>query len=158
SDFAEASQRFTREADAYKRAIASLEDLSVEQTHLDKLREYYSEFGHEQVIISLPKGAYVPSFERNPAARAIVAFPDAEQPEPVTARRRNWTLISVGAALVAIACGTAFWLVLPKHQRPPVRLAPLVSYPYDEGPPSLSPDGTMVAFACAPPGGAGPPD
>jgi hypothetical protein len=37
ADFNEASQRFTREADAYKRALASLEDLSVEQTHLDNL-------------------------------------------------------------------------------------------------------------------------
>ena len=37
ADFSEASQRFTREADAYKRAIASLEDLSAEQTHLDNL-------------------------------------------------------------------------------------------------------------------------
>ena len=37
ADFAEASQRFSREADAYKSAIAALEDLSVEQTHFDNL-------------------------------------------------------------------------------------------------------------------------
>ncbi|HYZ83826.1 MAG TPA: hypothetical protein VE621_05465 [Bryobacteraceae bacterium] len=125
----------------------------------DKLREYYSEFGQEPVIISLRKGAYVPSFERNPAAPTLVQFPVQEQPAPVTiSRRRNWTHIGVAVALLATACGTAFWFAVPKDQRPTVRLAPLVSHPYNEGPPSLSPDGTMVAFACAPAGGSGPTD
>src|SRR5262245_42127738 len=40
----------------------------------DKLREYYSEFDHDTVIISLPKGAYVPVFEKNSAAPALVHF------------------------------------------------------------------------------------
>src|SRR6476646_496747 len=38
----------------------------------DKLREYYAEFGHDPVIISLPKGTYVPLFEKNSAAPSLV--------------------------------------------------------------------------------------
>lgn len=123
----------------------------------DKLREYYSEFAQEPVIISLRKGAYVPTFERNSAAPALVQLPVQEQPAPaVASRQRNWTRIAVGVVLLAIACGTALWFALPKDPQPPLRLVPLVSHPYNEGPPSLSPDGTMVAFACPPVGGSGP--
>src|SRR5207249_3359730 len=35
----------------------------------DKLREYYAEFPHDPIRISLPKGSYVPKFEEiSPAA------------------------------------------------------------------------------------------
>src|SRR5262249_6442688 len=37
----------------------------------DKLREYYSEFADDPVIISLPKGSYIPSFATNPALPSV---------------------------------------------------------------------------------------
>jgi hypothetical protein len=114
----------------------------------DKLREYYFEFDHDPVIISLPKGTYVPLFEKNPAAPALVQFPVSEQPLPPIAsrsRRRIW-IAATGAVFVA-ASSAVLWLA-SRDGHPPVRLVPLTSYLGDEGPPAISPDGNLVAFTC----------
>ena len=52
----------------------------------DKLREYYSEFPREPIIITLPKGTYQPAFAENLAAQA----PSALKPvSPVESQKQN---------------------------------------------------------------------
>jgi Tol biopolymer transport system component len=111
----------------------------------DKLREYYAEFPQEPVIVSLPKGGYVPAFERN---AAVEAAPAQEPVKPVrrVARTLVWGIASTAAVLV-----TAAWLALPKTPDLPPKIIPLTSYPGDEAQPALSPDGNFVAFRCEPP-------
>ena len=115
----------------------------------DKLREYY-EGRSDPVVISLPKGSYVPVFEatsESPAETAPVV--------PLALRQASWvpslrrTRIAIGA-LVVVAAGISAalaWRVLLRPVSAPAELFPLASYPGVEGPPALSPDGNLVAFA-----------
>ena len=102
----------------------------------DKLREYYSENAEDPVLITLPKGAYVPAFE---GRREITA---------AGSKPHYWRLVAA-AALVAAALGGTFWFLRPKALEPAPKLTPLTSYPGDEAQPSLSPDGNFVAFTCS---------
>ena len=111
----------------------------------DKLREYY-DGRSDPVVISLPKGSYVPSFE------ATAALPtDA----PRLSRVGPATLAGGAVALLAVVAAVWAWRALrtPTAALPP-ELFPLASYPGVEGPPALSPDGSLVAFAWT--GGADP--
>ena len=126
----------------------------------ERLGQYYQAEGMlDDIRIELPKGGYVPRFEQN---HRVCALPDqptavtiAQQPTPLPPGPRNWGSVAAIVALLGIACGTAFWFASSRDSLPPIQLVPLVSELYDEGAPSLSPDGTMVAFECAPPGGSG---
>jgi eukaryotic-like serine/threonine-protein kinase len=66
---------------------------------------------------------------------------------PKAGRRLTW-FISVAAALI-IATVIGMWLVRSKNEVPEVPLVavPLTSYAGDEDQPTLSPDGTQVAFS-----------
>ena len=124
----------------------------------DKLREYY-EGRSEPVLISLPKGSYVPVFEANSvfatasthAAHTVV--PPGLQQMPPAARaplvpHLGRTTIAVSAlAVVAVIVAALAWRSLPSPVSAPIQLLPLASYPGGEGPPALSPDGNLVAFA-----------
>jgi Tol biopolymer transport system component len=127
----------------------------------DKLREYY-EGRSDPVVISLPKGSYVPVFEANAASPTHTA-PPVVPPEP---RQTPWVpdlrraRIAVGALVVigaAIAVALA-WRALLRPVNTPAQLFPLASYPGVEGPPALSPDGNLVAFAWSGHAEAGPTD
>lgn len=114
----------------------------------DKLREYYSDFDRDAVIISLPKGTYVPLFEKNSAAPALVQFPVNAQPLSSAAPRsgkRIW--IAAAVAMLVVASTAVLWFASRDRHTPP-RVVPLTSYPGDEGPPSISPDGNLVVFTC----------
>src|SRR5262245_61351919 len=127
----------------------------------DKLREYY-DGRSEPVVISLPKGSYVPLFEANSASSAHANPPSvlAEPPEPApVSDLRHGRTIAGGVA--AIAAGVALfltWRAFPTPVDPPAELLPLASYPGEEGPPALSPDGSVVAFAWSGHAEAGPTD
>ena len=116
----------------------------------DKLREYY-EGRSDPVVISLPKGSYVPVFEANAASPThtapLVVSPAPKQTPAVRDLRR--TTIAVGAlAIVAAAlAATLAWRALLTQASAPAQLFPLASYPGVEGAPALSPDGNLVAFA-----------
>ena len=116
----------------------------------DKLREYY-DGRSEPVVISLPKGSYVPVFEANSASSAHTALPVvlAEPQEP--ARLRGLTRARMAVAALAVIAGVVAAVLIWRHLRAPVlspaELLPLASYPGVEGPPALSPDGSLVAFA-----------
>ena len=123
----------------------------------DKLREFY-EGRSDPVVISLPKGRYVPCFRReirntlhSPVA-LIGRHEEASRSRISRARlvrRRSRARGSRATAVLA-------WRALFAPADAPAQLLPLASYPGPEGPPALSPDGELVAFAW--PGHAGWPD
>jgi Tol biopolymer transport system component len=127
----------------------------------DKLREYY-ESRSDPVVISLPKGSYVPVFEANgafPTHTAPTVVPVERQP---TRRVANFNRIKIGLGAVAVAtaviAGALLWRAYLKPVSVPAQLFPLASYPGMEGPPALSPDGNLVAFAWSGGTDAGPTD
>jgi len=127
----------------------------------DKLREYY-EGRTDPVVISLPKGSYVPSFEasatsQTDAAAAIDPPSRRETPRVSNVARAR---MAVGALILVavIAAALSSRALRTTADVPPLQLFPLVSYPGVEGPPALSPDGELVAFAWAGHADAGPTD
>jgi Tol biopolymer transport system component len=128
----------------------------------DKLREFY-EGRSEPIVISLPKGSYVPVFGGNAAA-----VPDAATPETLEAApearlvSKDFARAKVSLAAVAvlgiIATTVIVWRTLPTSADAPMQLLPLASYPGTEGAPALSPSGDLVAFAWTGHDGPGPTD
>jgi Tol biopolymer transport system component len=116
----------------------------------DKLREYYAECKRDPVIISLPKGSYVPVFEFNSAAPLPFVLTRADKKDTGVAgeevpRVSRWRWIA--AASLTVLAAVAAWLAFNRPPNPSLRVVPLTSYPGFEGAPSLSPDGNFVAFA-----------
>src|SRR5262245_49576386 len=113
---------------------------STVRTEASKLRvrlgRYYETAGRDDpVVISIPKGTYAAAFEdrRNGNAR---------RPLP-----RNRRALAAGAACLALIAIAAFFLGRPaRSPLPAVKVVPLTSYPDLEEHPSLSPDGSQVAF------------
>jgi Tol biopolymer transport system component len=116
----------------------------------DKLREYY-EGRSDPVVISLPKGSYVPAFESNSRsltrAAPRVVVPEPQQVPKVASFRRVRIAVGVVAVLIAVIAAALTWRARPTPANAPAHLLPLASYPGAEGPPALSPDGNLVAFA-----------
>jgi Tol biopolymer transport system component len=116
----------------------------------DKLREFY-EGRSDPVVISLPKGSYVPVFEANPASLIATARPVARtglrERRPLTALGRPRVWVGALALVVAVLTVVVAWRALRKPADAPAQLLPLASYPGNEGPPALSPDGNLVTFA-----------
>jgi len=127
----------------------------------DKLREYY-DGRSDPVVISLPKGSYVPVFEPGAAAVADaagpVALPELQESRPV--RNLSHVGLAVGALAVvaAMVAGALTWRAPRGPAEAPPQLRPLASYPGAEGPPALSPDGSLVAFAWSGSADDGPTD
>jgi Tol biopolymer transport system component len=125
----------------------------------DKLREYY-EGRSDPVVISLPKGSYAPVFEGNFTSPTHtprpVVLPELQETRAAAQLRRAriWVALALLAALLAAVIA---WRVLRTPLDTPPQLLPLASYPGSEGPPALSPDGDLVAFAWSG-GEAGPTD
>jgi Tol biopolymer transport system component len=129
----------------------------------DKLREYY-ERRSDPVVISLPKGSYVPVFEENAAAPALpapappVSVPEPEETPRVPKLRRHAIAAVALAAVAAVVAAALVWRARPGSVDAPAQLLPLASYPGVEGPPALSPDGNLVAFAWSGDADGGPTD
>jgi Tol biopolymer transport system component len=119
----------------------------------DKLREYY-EGRSEPVVISLPKGSYVPQFEANSGSPAA---PTRSAHTLVPHFGRTPIVISA-VAVVAVIIVALVWRSLPSPVSAPMQLLPLTSFPGAEGPPALSPDGNLVAFAWSGQAETGPTD
>src|SRR5688572_30090694 len=118
----------------------------------DKLREYY-EGRFDPVVITLPKGGYVPVFEANSASPThtpppvVHAEPEQQQTPPVPNFRLTRIAVSALAIVAAIVAAALAWRALARPVSAPIQLLPLASYQGVEGPPALSPDGDLVAFA-----------
>ncbi|HET8549717.1 MAG TPA: DUF5050 domain-containing protein [Bryobacteraceae bacterium] len=119
----------------------------------DKLREYYSEFPQDEVLITLPRGGYVPSFQWTSQASsgksAGAGTLEPEQASKPPAAARTWLWLAVGSVTVLAGVGIAIWSATqPSTADAPQTLVPLTSSPGNEWWPSLSPDGEFVAFLC----------
>jgi hypothetical protein len=116
----------------------------------DKLREYY-DGRSEPLVISLPKGSYVPLFEANCDSSAVSPLPvvatEARAALRVPDFRRARIAVGIVAVVAALVATVPVWRALRRPAYAPVELLPLASYPGVEGPPALSPDGSLVAFA-----------
>src|SRR5262245_36280183 len=125
----------------------------------DKLREYY-EGRSDPVVISLPKGAYVPVFGAN-AGSPTHTVPDAPSESQRAAikqpKRKGIVVGAVTATAAVIAIALVFRPFLRSAGDPP-HLVPLASYPGVEESPALSPDGNLVAFSWSGHAEAGPTD
>ena len=117
----------------------------------DKLREFY-EGRSDPVVISLPKGSYMPLFEAR--AATLNALPQRSAVSELTRARMVFGAIALVVVVVSAAIA---WRALRRPADPPAQLLPLASSPGPEGPPALSPDGKLVAFA-APDRDSGPTD
>jgi Tol biopolymer transport system component len=122
---------------------------STVRTEASKLRSrltrYYETEGRDDPIgITIPKGSYVAQFEKrnndtppvSPAATATIA----------TKAAFHW--LTALAILVIAGLAVTGWLVWRPRSLPmsAPRLVPITSYPELEEQPSLSPDGSQVAF------------
>ena len=118
----------------------------------DKLREYY-DGRSDPVVITLPKGSYVPVFEANSASPThtappvVQAEPEQQQTPPVPNFRLTRIAVSALAIVAAIVAAALAWRAVTRPVSAPIQLLPLASYQGVEGPPALSPDGDLVAFA-----------
>jgi Tol biopolymer transport system component len=111
----------------------------------DKLREYYASANGDSILITLPKGSYIPSFERNPATTPVIV-PQPEGPIVLPRPSRLPPLKAAMIVAVALAAGAVWYAVRP-YAPAPVRVRILTSLPGNELLPSLSPDGEHVVFA-----------
>jgi Tol biopolymer transport system component len=148
----------------YGRRPDSTSDDSIVRTDArrlrDKLRAYYSENGHEPIVILLPKGSYTPVFERNPGAAVPSLFELVTKPErevDVTGPRVRLNLWLAGAVGVTIAGCIIAWRVW-NTSIPVPQVVPLTQDAGGELDPSLSPDGNFVAYAWTGPDSPGPQD
>ncbi len=105
----------------YDTAVDTIARVQVSQLR-KKLREYFSSEGaDERIVIDIPLGSYVLSFQlREPAAQMPAPALGRAAP-PRTAPSRRWKYIS-GAA-IAILCGLLIWALVTREElktAPPV--------------------------------------
>jgi len=118
----------------------------------DKLREYYAGAPNQPVIVELPRGAYVPSFEWNVSAllAPVPAVSEGEPQESATHPSRHgkpqWIALTAIVGIISVGVTIRLWTSIKPSDSP--KLTPLTAYPGDENWPSLSPDGNFVAFTC----------
>jgi Tol biopolymer transport system component len=113
----------------------------------DKLREYYAQQRQDPVVISLPKGGYVPAFEfpPHPALAPVARFPGETSAKTVGIAVSRYAWASIGLFILIVSIGGWFWF----RQQPEnsAVATPLTSLPGAEIQPALSPDGNVVAFS-----------
>ena len=118
---------------------------STVRTEASKLRSrlaryYESEGRDDPVVVTIPKGSYVPKFEDRGNGAPVTS---AAYPRPAARGPVGWLAI-VAAAGLAVAAAS-LWRSRTSPLPAP-RLVPVTSYPELEEQPSISPDGTRVAF------------
>ena len=116
----------------------------------DKLREY-DDARLDPVVISLPKGTYVPVFEQSSvAAVALPPAADLAGPRerlPGTRLSRKRVVVGALVLVAVVLTALAAWRARRVQTGGPGQLLPLASYSGAEGPPAIPPNGDLVAFA-----------
>ncbi|HLZ07563.1 MAG TPA: hypothetical protein VKT80_03180, partial [Chloroflexota bacterium] len=96
-----------------------------------KLDEFYGANPQEPVVIDVPKGGYLPTFEVRSKPKRPLRWP-----------------LAAGAGALAACCALGFWWISTRHAKlPELALTRLTS---DHGlttDPALSPDGSTVVYA-----------
>lgn len=111
----------------------------------DKLREYYSQFPQDPILISLPKGSYVPVFQENQIVRSSGLPQQPAGAGETRWRRTRWVLPAIAAAAVlAVGIPHFLWHGGPG---PESRAVLITSFPGNKVAPALSPDGRLLAFS-----------
>lgn len=116
-----------------------------------KLASYYAHEGKDDaIVITVPKGAYIPAIELHPpsAEQCSVGEEPSGAPgvvKPARGRQLWWVAIAL-LALVAITGAVMRWEPLPGHETA-FEAIPLTTYPGSEDGPSFSPDATQVAYS-----------
>ena len=106
----------------------------------DKLREYYSEFPKEPVVISLPKGTYVPVFEENG-----VPAPNPAHEVPITRRFPRWVWVASAMVLASVLAVLASRRLA--RPGPIAKAVRITRFPGQKTDPAFSPDGESLAFS-----------
>lgn len=114
----------------------------------DKLREYYGEHLDDPVVIELPKGGYAPVFTRS-AVSGSSDVPTSDRPSRLLPALVVFSAVAVIAAGRWLLSGGDSSLEPARAVASAMRVVPVTSYVGHEIHPSLSPDGSQVAFASA---------
>src|SRR5215469_6752831 len=112
----------------------------------DKLREYYAEFPRDPILISLPKGTYVPLFEANQAAIASVASLPTKPEAVRVPRGLRWRWVAA-SSLAALLGSVLTWFALRERPQATANLVKIASFPGQKPGLALSPDGRFIAFS-----------
>lgn len=114
-----------------------------------KLGEYYQTIGQDDpVIITIPRGGYVPLFQKRKdwnGTSAVQSLPQRERPERQTVDR-SYLVVVLGVAIVAAAVSGWYLSRVNSSPEPTLHSVPLTSLPGWERGPALSPKGDQVAF------------
>src|SRR5215467_11511973 len=109
----------------------------------DKLREYYAEYTRDPILISLPKGTYVPRFEENlkenPAR--VPANPHIIHAPP---RRMRQSMLAAAVVVGSITGAIASWSVVRRGAKPTDRAALITTSGVSPG---ISPDGRSIVYS-----------
>jgi hypothetical protein len=128
---------------------------STVRTEATKLRarldRYYQEFGQsDSVVISIPKGSYVPVFDGKHRRVPSLASQDAELENQTTVIRqkisRQWRFWALIAALCAVMVSVGRLRLTREKDPLSHRSIQLTTLPGAEWSPTFSPDGSQVAF------------
>jgi WD40-like Beta Propeller Repeat len=123
----------------------------------DKLREYYSQFPRDPIVISLPKGSYVPVFQENELlldTRAPAQSANVNQAPRLQWRRRA---ASIGIAAVLVVIGVARFMWSGRSQQLS-RAVLITSFPGNKVAPAISPNARYLAFSSKGPENSGAAD
>jgi Tol biopolymer transport system component len=113
----------------------------------DRLREYYATAPDSGIVISVPKGRYMPVFTRAAADVAQEAGPIPSSTESIGTRAaRRWWIAAASVVLIA-AASWGVTRLRTDGASPRTRLLTVTSMPGAEEDPSLSPDGNFVTFS-----------
>jgi Tol biopolymer transport system component len=118
----------------------------------DKLREYYAEFPRDPVLISLPKGSYIPVFEDNESALPSVGPLQAVPPIQSVRRWQRPALVGAGLLVLIIL---ALLLHNSSSRSKVIQVVRIPSFVDGKGFPSISPDGNLITFASSGTNGVG---
>jgi Tol biopolymer transport system component len=115
------------------------------------LSYYQSEGAADTVLIDLPKGGYVPQFQKRPALPAPTSIPPPGEAavRPVkTPIASTWGLLAVACALCVLLLLGATWVYLNRTPaREPMRLSVLPPEGAVLSASAISPDGRYLAFS-----------